>query len=190
MHGGRKWMVLTAYLLMYFLFYSDQSPQLQKWLHADWIVVKYKCAQIKSPSYPLRSVFPSSPSQLHDHTIDWYLLVRHLTLIHTPIWIVLVDRRPELGSIEWFCQARVDSICLNPFSLVAFISLFVSLHSQLCTMSAHTIPVDLLMDLIAFQLIASHASSTPKSNWGPIHEPHHKFDSAWHHKKVILTTGD
>lgn len=45
------------------------------------------------------------------------------------------------------------------FSLATSISLFVSLRRLLHTMAAHTIPVDLLMDLIALQLIAPHANT-------------------------------
>lgn len=66
-------------------------------------------------------------------------------------------RCPERGSTEGPSQAGVDSICLNLFS--SPLPLFVSEHRLLHTMAAHTIPVDLLMDLIAFQLIAPHANT-------------------------------
>lgn len=63
-----------------------------------------------------------------------------------------------------FHQAAVDSVSVNLLPRVQA--------------AAHTVRLDLLMDLIASQLIAPHASTKLNQTRGPIRELHRKSDSA------------
>lgn len=90
------------------------------------------------------------PDSLHSHI--------NLTFNPNAHFSRFSGRCPELGSTEWLHQAGVDSICPTLSPLLP-LSLSLSLCRPLHTAAAHAIPVDLLMDLIAFQLIAPHAST-------------------------------
>lgn len=82
------------------------------------------------------------------------------------ICMVAPDRCPGPRSTEGLCQAGVDSICLSPFPSPP-LPLLDALSRMLHTMAAHAIADDLLMDLIAFQLIAPHADNKLNQTQAP-----------------------
>lgn len=78
----------------------------------------------------------------------------------------------------------------KPPPLAAYSPLWVSLRRAMRTAAARAISVDLLMDLIVFQLIAPLCQRYTTSNGGPLRKPRCESDCAWHHNKVILTSHD
>lgn len=108
------------------------------------------------------STHPLPPSQFYDHSIDTNLFYRTR---HKPCTRSDTNLHCLTGRLSWV-RVHIGTLSgrswLNlskPLSPATAISLFISVRGLLHTMAAHAIPVDLLMDLIAFQLIAPHANT-------------------------------
>lgn len=144
------------------------------WLHADWQSSASGVGISFAKGFLLPLIchpFPFVHFQCLDSSMPTCEVLKTLRTNRTRVLIRVCSGQMSRAGFHGGTLSSRSRLNLSP-PLAPPIFLLVSVHRLLLAMAAPAIPVDLLMDLIAFQLIAPHANTklnqTEVPSTGPI----------------------